>query len=257
MGRAQGWSAPVLAFAQGGKGPGKQQMELPGINALDQQPKEQGLQVRQRTPIIPQAHRRSPVRSNIADGAQASHRVGRATSGGFGGTHIPLISCYEQSRSTIMYPRGDRTLKGTNWWGTRSFQANAVQTLLWILWSSWNSNSSFVLLGWSGSANRSNSPCDGTCGVPQPIRYLVYEVQHIICFPKSVHPFPFQLSNIYLTVVQETFPAASKTEFRIPTYISIYKFKSDWVNLVGYGLKNFNITISYSGGLHRAVKCRW
>lgn len=95
-----------------------------------------------------------------------------------------------------------------------NFQANAAKVLLQIPWSYPKLQSiicSSCTLAWSGSANQSHSPWDwpyegqrmetscqniARCGVPQAVQHLAYEVQHIICFPKHVHPFPFQLSNI-------------------------------------------------------------
>lgn len=59
-------------------------------------------------------------------------------------------------------------------------------------------------------------------------------------FPnRSTHSLSNSVTH-YLTVAQATFPAASKIEFGVHIHNIICKFKSDWVNLVGYGLQNFN-----------------
>lgn len=154
-------------------------------------------------PIIPQAHCRSPVRSNIADGAQASHFVGRATSGGFGGTHISLISCYEQSRYT-MYPRGDRALKGTDWWGTikafklmwlrhccRSSEALGTAINHLCCWDEVGQHTTRILLvmgSQRAKEHRRAARNTSRCGVSQPIRYTCMKFSTPFAFPNLFTP---------------------------------------------------------------------
>lgn len=100
------------------------------------------------------------------------------------------------------------------------------------------------------------------CGVSQAIQYLLYEVQHVICFPKYAHPFPFQLSNVlsyHRKKLSQLHPRQNLGFIHIYIYVSplVNSNQSELTLLVKVYRTLINIIISYSKGLHRAVKCRW